>query len=199
MTASRGSDSMRCAGDSGRASPSSTRGPPSDLPSRTRGRSRMRSRARTDLCGGCRVTGISTANDRSLKGRAAGLPERSAGVPAFAGRCRSEEPSLSVAQRGSGALRARARGGARRARACWREPRTRGQRCGRGVRRGAVAPGVARARLSTGRPRASASGGAGSSAGQRWHEGRSPPQGGYSPPETAASMGQERLGRALTR
>ncbi len=33
----------------------------------------------------------------------------------------------------------------------------------------------------------------------RWHEGRSPPQGGYSPPETAASMGQERLGRALTR
>ena len=63
--------------------------------------------------------------DRSLKGRAAGLPERSAGVPAFAGRCRSEEPSLSVAQRGSGALRAPARGCARRARACWREPRTR--------------------------------------------------------------------------
>ena len=33
----------------------------------------------------------------------------------------------------------------------------------------------------------------------RWHEGRSPPQGGYSPPETAASMGQERLCGALTR
>ena len=65
------------------------------------------------------------STDRSLKGRAAGLPERSAGVPAFAGRCRSEEPSLSVAQRGSGALRAPARGCARRARACWREPRTR--------------------------------------------------------------------------
>ena len=65
------------------------------------------------------------STDRSLKGRAAGLPERSAGVPAFAGRCRSEEPSLSVAQPGSGALRAPARGCARRARACWREPRTR--------------------------------------------------------------------------
>ena len=65
------------------------------------------------------------STDRSLKGRAAGLPERSAGVPAFAGRCRSEEPSLSVAQRGSVALRAPARGCARRARACWREPRTR--------------------------------------------------------------------------
>ena len=65
------------------------------------------------------------STDRSLKGRAAGLPERSAGVPAFAGRCRSEEPSLSVAQRGSGALRAPARGCARRARACWREPRSR--------------------------------------------------------------------------
>ena len=65
------------------------------------------------------------STDRSLTGRAAGLPERSAGVPAFAGRCRSEEPSLSVAQRGSGALRAPARGCARRARACWREPRTR--------------------------------------------------------------------------
>ena len=65
------------------------------------------------------------STDRSLKGRAAGLAESSGGVPAFAGRCRSEEPSLSVAQRGSGALRAPARGCARRARACWREPRTR--------------------------------------------------------------------------
>ena len=55
-------------------------------------------------------------------GRAAG---EFVGVQAFAGRCRSEEPSLSVAQRGSGALRAPARGCARRARACWREPRTR--------------------------------------------------------------------------
>ena len=71
-----------------------------------------------------RLTNLEST-DRSLKGRAAGLPERSAGVPAFAGRCRSEEPSLSVAQRGSGALRAPARGCARRARACWREPRTR--------------------------------------------------------------------------
>ena len=65
------------------------------------------------------------STDRSLTGRDAGLPESSAGVPAFAGRCRSEEPSLSVAQRGSGALRAPARGCARRARACWREPRSR--------------------------------------------------------------------------
>ena len=65
------------------------------------------------------------STDRSLKGRAAGLPESSAGASAFAGRCRSEEPSLSVAQRGSGALRAPARGCARRARACWREPRSR--------------------------------------------------------------------------
>ena len=63
------------------------------------------------------------STDRSLTGRAAGLPESSAGVPAFAGRCRSEERA--VAQRGSGALRARARGCARRARACWREPWTR--------------------------------------------------------------------------
>ena len=48
----------------------------------------------------------------------------------------------------------RRREGARGVRGhCWCEPRTRGQRCGRGVRRGAVAPGVARARLSTGRPR----------------------------------------------
>ena len=88
---------------------------------------------------------------------------------AFGGRAgvrRAVPERAAVAQRGSGALRARARGCARRARACWCEPRTRGQRCGRGVRRGAVAPGVARARLSTGRPRASASGGAGSSAGQ---------------------------------
>ena len=38
------------------------------------------------------------STDRSLTGRAAGLPERSAGVPAFAGRCRSEEPSLSAAR-----------------------------------------------------------------------------------------------------
>ena len=38
------------------------------------------------------------STDRSLTGRAAGLAERSAGVPAFAGRCRSEEPSLSVAR-----------------------------------------------------------------------------------------------------
>ena len=44
------------------------------------------------------------STDRSLTGRDAGLPESSAGAPAFAGRCRSEEPSLSVAQRGSGAL-----------------------------------------------------------------------------------------------
>ena len=65
------------------------------------------------------------STDRSLTGRAAGLPESSAGASAFAGRCRSEEPSLSVAQRGSGALRAPARGCARRARACWREPRSR--------------------------------------------------------------------------
>ena len=66
------------------------------------------------------------STDRSLKGRAAGLPESSAGVPAFAGRCRSAEPERgAVAQRGSGALRAPARGCARRARACWREPRTR--------------------------------------------------------------------------
>ena len=65
------------------------------------------------------------STDRSLRGRAAGLPESSAGASAFAGRCRSEEPSLSVAQRGSGALRAPARGCARRARACWREPRSR--------------------------------------------------------------------------
>ena len=38
------------------------------------------------------------STDRSLRGRAAGLPERSAGVPAFAGRCRSEEPSLRTAR-----------------------------------------------------------------------------------------------------
>ncbi len=38
------------------------------------------------------------STDRSLTGRAAGLPERSAGVPAFAGRCRSEEPSLRTAR-----------------------------------------------------------------------------------------------------
>ena len=38
------------------------------------------------------------STDRSLRGRDAGLPERSAGVPAFAGRCRSEEPSLSAAR-----------------------------------------------------------------------------------------------------
>ena len=35
--------------------------------------------------------------DRSLRGRDAGLAESSAGAPAFAGRCRSEEPSLSAA------------------------------------------------------------------------------------------------------
>ena len=38
------------------------------------------------------------STDRSLRGRAAGLAESSAGVPAFARRCRSEEPSLSVAR-----------------------------------------------------------------------------------------------------
>ena len=36
--------------------------------------------------------------DRSLRGRDAGLAESSAGAPAFAGRCRSEEPSLSAAR-----------------------------------------------------------------------------------------------------
>ena len=35
--------------------------------------------------------------DRSLRGRDAGLAESSVGAPAFAGRCRSEEPSLSAA------------------------------------------------------------------------------------------------------
>ena len=45
-----------------------------------------------------------------------------------------------VAQRGSGALRVRARGCARRARACWREPRSRagavsGRQAGSGIAR----------------------------------------------------------------
>ena len=55
---------------------------------------------------------VRLARDRSLTGRAAGLAERSAGVPALAGRCRgrcrSEEPS----QDRSGALRARELGSA---------------------------------------------------------------------------------------
>ena len=65
------------------------------------------------------------STDRSLTGRDAGLAESSAGVPASAGRCRAVPERGAVAQRGSGALRARARGCARRGRACWREPRTR--------------------------------------------------------------------------
>ena len=36
--------------------------------------------------------------DRSLTGRDAGLPESLAGVPAFAGRCRSEEARLGGAE-----------------------------------------------------------------------------------------------------
>ena len=36
--------------------------------------------------------------DRSLRGRDAGLPESLAGVPAFAGRCRSEEARLGGAE-----------------------------------------------------------------------------------------------------
>ena len=40
--------------------------------------------------------------DRSLRGRDAGLAESSAGVPASAGRCRSEERSLGGAE-GAGA------------------------------------------------------------------------------------------------
>ena len=40
--------------------------------------------------------------DRSMTGRDAGLAERSAGVPASAGRCRSEERSLGGAE-GAGA------------------------------------------------------------------------------------------------
>ena len=72
------------------------------------------------------------STDRSLTGRAAGLPgcrrvrrvcRRSPG-----GAAGGPEPGA-VAQRRPGALRARARGCARRAQACWREPRTRAGRC----------------------------------------------------------------------
>ena len=73
------------------------------------------------------------STDRSLTGRDAGLPESLAGVPASAGRCRSEQARLGGAE-GAGA------GSARRARACWREPRGRagavsGRQAGSGIAR----------------------------------------------------------------
>ena len=56
--------------------------------------------------------------DRSLRGRDAGLPESSAGVPVFAGRAGARS-GRSAQLGGAGGA------GARRARACWREARTR--------------------------------------------------------------------------
>ena len=49
--------------------------------------------------------------DRSMTGRDAGLPESSAGVPAFAGRCRSEQAPLGGAE-GEGARGVRGHAGA---------------------------------------------------------------------------------------
>ena len=65
------------------------------------------------------------STDRSLTGRAAGLAESSAGVAALARRCRGRAGARSRRSARLGVLSARARGCARRARACWREPRTR--------------------------------------------------------------------------
>ena len=65
------------------------------------------------------------STDRSLMGRDAGLAESSAAGWRSPGGAGSGPERGAVAQRSSGALRARARGCARRARACWREPRSR--------------------------------------------------------------------------
>ena len=58
-------------------------------------------------------------------GRDAGLPESSVACRRSPGGAGGGPERGAVAQRGSAALRARARGCARRARACWREPRSR--------------------------------------------------------------------------
>ena len=65
------------------------------------------------------------STDRSLTGRDAGLPESSAAGRRSPGGAGGGPERRAVAQRGSAALRARARGCARRTRACWREPRSR--------------------------------------------------------------------------
>ena len=52
---------------------------------------------------GCRAAGLPGCRAAGLPGcRAAGLPESLAGVPAFAGRCRSEQARLGGAE-GAGA------------------------------------------------------------------------------------------------
>ena len=60
-TAFRGGVCTTSGGACGPASPSSIRGLRSDLPLPTQGRSRMRERARPDLCRGRRATGVPTA------------------------------------------------------------------------------------------------------------------------------------------
>ena len=65
-------------------------------------------RAYREAYGELPVTPYPGSTDRSMTGRDAGLPESLAGVPAFAGRCRSEQARLGGAEGAGAGVRGRA-------------------------------------------------------------------------------------------